>query len=131
MMMSSFQKFGDAALLFARLAIGAIFIYHGYSKWQMEDPSTIMTILKFAEPLGGAALILGVLTRLAAIGLSVIMLGAIYMKASGFGQGTLDLAGTFADGGKWEFDLAVLASCLMLVAMGSGKIAIDSVLSKK
>lgn len=122
------QKFSDAALLIARLAIGVIFIYHGTAKWSMEDPSAIMSILKYAEPLGGVALILGVLTRLASLGLSIIMLGAIYMKSTGFGQTSFDLIGAFDN---WKYDLAILACCLMLVTMGAGKVALDSMISKK
>ena len=130
-MMPSLTKYSDWALLVLRLAIGAIFIYHGTMKWNMEDPNTTMMILKFAEPLGGIALILGVLTQLAALGLSIIMIGAIYMKATGFGQGAFDLLGTFGNGGKWEFDLMVLAGCLVLLFMGAGKIALGRMMHPK
>lgn len=98
-MFPSLQRYNDWNLLLLRLVIGAIFLYHGIAKWQMEDPSTLMTILRYAEPLGGAALIAGVFSQLASLGLIIIMLGAIYMKATGFGQTDFNLFGTFGKGG--------------------------------
>lgn len=129
-MMPSLNRHADWALLILRLVIGVIFVYHGMAKWAMEEPTTIMTILKFAEPIGGIALILGVLTQLAALGLSIIMVGAIYMKATGFGQGAFDLLGTFGEGPKWEFDLMVLAGCIALVIMGAGRLSLDALIFK-
>lgn len=132
-MLSSLNRYGDWGLLALRLAVGAIFIYHGTLKWQMSDPSPIMTILKFAEPIGGLALILGALTQLAALGLAIIMLGAIYMKASGFGQQALDFAGSFAPQGGtgWEFDLMILAGCITLLLMGAGSLSVDTAVMKR
>lgn len=131
-MFPSLKQHGDWALLFLRLAIGAIFIYHGWSKWSIEEPNTIMTILKFAEPLGGAAMILGVLSQLAGLGLSIIMIGATYMKMSGFGQGAFDPMGTFVTvtGPGWAYDLIILAGCIVVVFMGAGKISVDGMMKK-
>ena len=131
-MFASLHRHSDWGLLALRLAIGIIFVYHGWSKWSMDGLSPIMTILKFAEPLGGIALILGVLTQLAGIGLSIIMIGAIYMKATGFGQQTLNLSSTFSPSGYagWEFDLVILAGCIVLLLMGAGKVSIDALTQK-
>ena len=131
-MMIPLHRHADWALLILRLVVGAIFLYHGYAKWGMETPNTIMSILKFAEPLAGIALILGVLTQLAALGLAIIMAGAIYMKATGFGSSALDLAGTFAPQGStgWEFDLVLLASAIVLLFMGAGKFSLDAMIFK-
>ncbi len=127
MFLSSLRGYGDYALLFLRLVIGVIFLYHGLQKWGMSDPNTIFTILKFAEPLGGAALILGALTQLASLGLSIIMVGAIYMKATGFGSSAPNFPGTFvgAQGAGWEFDLMILAGCVVLLIMGAGSMSVD------
>lgn len=130
-MFSSLNRHGDWGLLVLRLAIGAVFVYHGMLKWQMDGLSPIMTILKFAEPIGGVALILGVLTQLASLGFIIIMLGAIYMKASGFGQQPLDILGSFGGQGGWEFDLVILAGCVTLFLMGAGKTSVDAMISKK
>lgn len=125
--MFNLSKHSDWALLVLRLAIGIIFLYAGINKWQMEDANTVMTILKFAEPIGGIALILGVLTQLASAGFIIIMLGAIYAKATGFYQAPFDLLGTFQ---SWQIDLMLLAGSIALLIMGAGKISVDSKLTK-
>ncbi len=72
----------------------------------------------WGELLGGIALLFGFLTRLAALGLIVIQVGAIWTvtAAKGF---------SFAGGGGYEFNLALLAMCLALVVMGGGTWAVD------
>lgn len=127
-MFPSLQRHTDLGLLLLRLAVGAIFIYHGTMKWGMEDPNTVMTILKYAEPLGGAALILGALTQLAALGIAIIMIGAIYAKSTGFYQAPFDLFGTF---GNWEFDMLNLAAVVVLFLTGAGMYSVDAKLLKK
>lgn len=130
-MFSSLNRHSDWGILVLRLAIGAVFLYHGIMKWQMDGLSPIMTILKFAEPIGGIALILGVLTQLASLGFIIIMLGAIYMKSTGFGQQPIDFFGSFAGQGGWEFDLTLLAGCVALFLMGAGRTSVDAMISKK
>ena len=117
----------DWALLFLRLVIGAIFIYHGTMKWPMGD-NMIFNILAVVEPLGGVAMIAGVLTRWAGLGLAIIMLGAIYNKMISFGQAPFDPIGTF---GKWEFDLIILAGCVAIMCFGPGKVSADKALLKQ
>lgn len=130
-MFSSLYRHGDWGLLALRLAVGVIFIYHGFDKWTMDTVGYIMPILKYAEPIGGVALILGVLTQLAALGFVIIMLGAIYMKASGFGQQPLDVLGSFGGQGGWEFDLVILAGCIALLLSGAGRMSLDAVMHAK
>jgi putative oxidoreductase len=105
----------DWALLGLRIAVGAIFLAHGISKWPMwkMQPSTempkgmlmTMRLLSVVEPLGGAAVLLGVLTQVAAIGLGVIMLGALYLKITKWKT-------KFTGNNGWEFDLLLLAANL-------------------
>ena len=121
MCFKALQKNKDVSILLLRIAIGAIFIAHGYMKWSGFEPTlTVMHILAIAEPLGGVAMIIGGLTRWAGLGLSIIMLGAIQTKFSGSG-----FAG-FASGDKWEFDLLILAACIMVMTVGAGKWALDA-----
>jgi putative oxidoreductase len=127
-MFSSLHRHTDLGLLLLRFAVGAVFLYHGVMKWGMADANTVMTILKYVEPIGGAAIILGVLTQLAALGLAIIMVGAIYTKATGFYQAPFDLLGTF---GNWEFDMMNLASCIVLFLTGAGAYSIDAKMFKK
>lgn len=124
-MFPALKRHGDIAFLILRLVIGIIFLYHGWMKLSGlmagNEMSGIMTILAIAEPLGGLALILGFLTQLASLGLAIIMIGAIYMKMTAFGVG---FAGSQATG--WEFDLMILAGCIVLLFIGAGKYAVDA-----
>lgn len=133
-MMNGLQKYADVGHLILRVVIGAIFLYHGYQKFGLWGATPegmaagqvmLMKILSIAEPLGGLALILGVLTRLASLGLAIIMVGAIYMKAVSWGIG---FAG--AQGAGWEFDLVLLAGCLVLLFEGAGRYSVEAMMRK-
>lgn len=116
----SLQKNKDTVVLLLRLVVGMIFLVHGYMKFvSFENLPMTMQILAIAEPLGGIAIIAGVLTRWAGVGLGIIMLGAIYTKMSNVG-----LMG-FAGQGGWEFDLLILMSCIVVMTMGPGKYSMD------
>src|ERR1700720_289127 len=75
-------------LLFLRLMAGIIYAGSGYNDLKDPDarsksigmPKGFTIFLAAAEVAGGAGLILGVLQQLAAIGLLLIMLGAIQKK---------------------------------------------------
>jgi putative oxidoreductase len=125
----------DWGLLILRLAIGITFILHGTQKWAMWglEPGpqmssgmlTIMKILSIAEPLGGLALIVGLLSQPAALGLAIIMAGAIYMKITTFKIGFIgqNTAG-------WELDLVVLTSNVLLFLSGPGRYSLGSLIKK-
>jgi putative oxidoreductase len=89
----------DPGLLFLRIMAGAIFADSGYNHIKDPDarskslglPKSVTIFLAVAELAGGAGIILGVLQQLAAIGLIVIMLGAI--------QKNMLLVILFTDGG--------------------------------
>jgi uncharacterized membrane protein YphA (DoxX/SURF4 family) len=72
----------------------------------------------WGELLGGIALLVGVLTRLAALGLIVIQVGAIWTVTGlqGF---------SVTRGGGYEYNIALIAMCLALVIMGGGTWAVD------
>ena len=78
-------------------------------------------LLSIAEPLGATALLLGFLTRWAAVGLIIIMLGAIYVSQFDYGIGFVTSTGP-----GWNFPLLVLAVCFILAAFGPGKWSIDN-----
>lgn len=122
----------DYSLLFLRLVIAAIFYVHSHGKngfWKMKPSPEMsagrinfMRFISVAEMLGALALVLGFLTQFAAIGLGIIMCGAIYMKAKVWKTGFK------ADGATgWEFDLMILAGCVALLALGGGAISLDRI----
>jgi putative oxidoreductase len=76
-----------------------------------------------AEFFGGLLLIIGLLTRPAALALAFTMLVAMV---------TVHLQnGFFMSNNGYEFALALLAASLALAVSGAGKLALDSVINKK
>ncbi len=129
MSLSFLNKFGDLAMLALRVIIGAIFIGHGMMKfgsWSQpaEGMNIVMMILSIAEPLGGIALVVGFLSRWAALGLSIIMIGAIYMKQ--FVWGGVFMGSQMA----WELDAAILGALLVVLCYGAGRLSLDSMMRK-
>ena len=121
----------QVSLLVLRIGVGVVFLVHGNAKrkfWKMQPseqlPAQLLTILKMlaiAEPLAALAVILGVFTRLASVGLCIVMLGAIRMKG-------LQMHKKLNDDGGWGYDFILLASAIVLVLSGPGQFAIWDVL---
>jgi uncharacterized membrane protein YphA (DoxX/SURF4 family) len=72
----------------------------------------------WGELIGGIALAIGLLTRLAAIGEIIIQVGAVYWVtwAQDF---------SFENGGGYSYNIILLASCLALVLQGGGPVSAD------
>lgn len=127
------HQYDDFGLLVLRLVIGTIFLVHGIpklKKWKVkpskEVPAgmlSIMRTLSIVEPTAGIAVILGIATPVAAAVLGIVMLGAIWMKVAKW-----HVPFSAHDKVGWEFDLLILASCLVLIFQGAGSIALDPVL---
>jgi len=124
-MFPQFAQFTDFGLLALRLLVAVIFISSGWShltKAEERSKSIGMSkgftvFLGAAELAGGLGVAFGVLTQLAALGLILIMLGAIQKKIfvwhTGFwGEKTygwhydsmlvvMNLVIIFSDGGRW------------------------------
>ena len=88
------------------------------------DPGYFMALMAgSAEFFGGLLLLIGLLTRPAALVLAVTMLVAIF---------TVHFAnGLFMANNGYEFGLALLAASVSLVFSGAGKLALDSLLAKQ
>lgn len=137
----STSQAGYAALAL-RIPAGIIFMAHGAQKlfgwfggyglegtgqWMGSiglEPGYFMALLAgSAEFFGGLFLLLGLLTRPAALALAVTMLVAIF--AVHFKNGL------FMSNSGYEFGLALLAISVSLVFSGAGKLAVDNLLAKK
>jgi putative oxidoreductase len=124
-MFPKLARFTDLGLLLLRLMVCLVFVTSGWShvtKAEERSKSIGMSkgftlFLGLAELAGGLGVALGVLTQLAAIGLIVIMLGAVYKKIfewhnEFWGEKTygwhydlmliiMNLVLLFTDGGRW------------------------------
>jgi putative oxidoreductase len=131
-----------AGNLLLRVPVGLIFAAHGAQKlfgwfggygltatagW-LESigiaPGLAFALLAGgAEFFGGLLLLLGLLTRPAALALAVTMVVAIFSVhiQNGF----------FMSNNGYEFALALLAATLALAVSGAGKLALDSMFNKK
>jgi putative oxidoreductase len=119
--------FSDAALLLMRLLVGLVFVTSGWS--HVKDPVTrgksigmspgFTRFLGIAELAGGLGVALGVLTQLAALGLILVMLGAIQKKLLVWHTG---FWGKHSDG--WHYDLLFVAMCLVIATTGGGRYVI-------
>ena len=127
----------DTALAVLRLVLGVTFIMHGGQKLfvygldgvagsfgQMGIPAAgfFGPFVAFVEFFGGIAITLGLLTRLAALGVGATMVVAIL---------TVHLKQGFFNPGGVEFPLALLASAIALVVTGAGAYSADAVIAKR
>jgi putative oxidoreductase len=124
MQLPGLLQFSDAALLFMRLLVGLVFVASGWR--HANDPVTrgqsiglspgLARFLGLAELAGGLGVAVGVLTQLAALGLILIMLGAIQKKIFVWHTG---FWGKHSDG--WHYDLLFVAMNLVIVTTGGGR----------
>ncbi len=112
-------QYPDYGLLFLRIAVAATFLAHGPKKLN-GSMGGFMTFIGVCETLGALAVLLGVLTQWAALGLGIIMCGAIYKK-------NMEWHVPFAAKDKmgWEFDLMILAACIALLTLGAGSMVVS------
>lgn len=81
----------------------------------------VTRLLSIAEPIGATAILFGFLTRLAASGLIIILIGAIIVMQFSYGIGFV----TPTSAG-WNMPLSALGGCFILLAFGAGKWSIDN-----
>src|SRR5688500_11387010 len=127
----------NSGLALLRIVIGIVFIAHGGQKLfvygfegvaggfaQMGVPMATIVgpFIGMVEFFGGLALVLGLLTRLAAFGIGATMVGAILLVHL--------KAGFFAPNGI-EFPLALLAAAATLTLTGAGAYSVDGLIARR
>jgi len=137
----------DVAPLVMRVMLGIVFFPHGAQKvfgWfggyglsgtlhffteTMGVPLLFALLVIAAEFLGALGLIVGFLTRIAALGVACVMTGAILMVhlPNGF---FMNWSGQQAGEG-FEFHLLAIALALALLITGGGKASVDGYLSHR
>lgn len=112
------------SLLLLRVAVGGVFIAHGYQKLMALDgtisffasiglPEVVAYLVIAVEILAGLGVLLGFLTRLSAIGLAVVMIGAITLLK--YSKGFM---------GGYEYDAVLLLSSIALLFSGPGSFSL-------
>src|SRR5262249_18716298 len=81
----------------------------------------VQLAVAWGELIGGVALLLGFLTRLAALGLVVIQAVAVYLI-------TYELGFSADAGVGWEYNFAILVMLVSVLLTGGGVLALDRVL---
>lgn len=134
------ESLKEWSYLLLRVVTGAVFFMHGYQKlteltvsgvaqniitgalhWQ--PPLLWAYLLTYGELIGGALLILGLLTHWAAkvsAFIALVALVFVHLK-SGF----------FIMNGGYEYILTLLAASIYLMAVGGGKYSLDTQWLKK
>ena len=125
----------DAAILLARVGLGAVFVAHGWQKfftlglsrvgeqfagYGIPQPHVTAAIVAGVELIAGIALIAGILTPLAGILLGVDMAGAFYFVHA--------TSGPFITQNGWELVVALGVGVLLVSAVGAGRFSVDRAL---
>jgi len=128
MIFPQLAQFADIVLLLLRLMVGIVFITSGYK--HLKDPATrskdigmsksFTIFLGAAELAGGLGVISGVLAQLAAIGLILVMLGAIQKKIFTWHTGFWGKSGT----NGWSYDTMLVVMNLVIVSTGGGNLTL-------
>jgi putative oxidoreductase len=123
-MFPQLAQFTDLSLLLLRLIMAAVFVNSGWS--HVKDPKErarsigmplgFTIFLGVAEIAGGLGVGFGVLTQLAALGLILVMLGAIQKKIFVWHTG---FWGEKASG--WHYDLMLVLMNVVIACTGGGK----------
>ncbi len=146
MLQDLFATNPDWTLTIIRTILGVVFFAHGAQKllgWfggpglketmrTMHEYLGLPLPLAFAavatEFLGGLGLVVGLLSRVAAVGIGVTMLAAIVMVHGRYGL-FMDWFGARKNHG-YEYHLLAIALVVVLIAKGSGAFSLDRVLLK-
>jgi putative oxidoreductase len=97
--------------------LGVPAVAEGFAKGGIPMPSFMAPFIASVEFLGGIALVLGLLTRLAALGTAFTMLGAMFL---------VHLKGGFFLPAGLEYTLVLLSASVALLLMGPGSLSLDA-----
>src|SRR5947208_12439150 len=126
-MFPQLYRFADLGLLLLRLMIGIVFLSSGWS--HVSKPAErgrsigmskgFTMFLGLAELAGALGIVFGILQQLAAIGLILIMLGAIQKKIFVWRTG---FWGEKASG--WHYDLMLALMSFVILCSAGGRLVI-------
>lgn len=126
----------DFTLLLVRATLGFVFMAHGWDKyfitgmvettgqfsaWGIPQAKMSAYLVGTVELLGGALLVVGLLTTLVAGTLAILMTAALYFVHLN--------NGVFVAQGGFEYTLVLVVSLFAIVVFGAGRASIDGALS--
>ena len=127
--MQGLEKLKPLALLLLRLALGVIFIYHGYPKLFTHTREMMQFFMRFGVPryfvyisgilelFGGILLIAGLFSRIVGLLLAGEMAVALW-RVHGLLSKPLEV-------NNYEFPLAVAVGAFAIASMGAGTLSLD------
>jgi putative oxidoreductase len=118
------------SLLLLRVALGIVFLFHGYPKLAHAGgmqgffvghglPGYFVYISGILETFGGGLLLLGLFMQPVALLLGIEMCVAIWKVHSSGGYMAVPM---------YEFPLTVMTACFVLATVGAGMISVDNFL---
>ncbi|WAL68619.1 DoxX family protein [Amycolatopsis cynarae] len=128
----------DVAVLVARVAVGLVFVAHGWQKfteWGLPGtaaafgqmgvplPTASAWFAALVELVGGAALVAGLAVPVAGVLLALDMMGAFVLVHAGHG--------VFVSGNGFELVLTLAAAALVLAAAGGGRFGLDRLIAPR
>jgi putative oxidoreductase len=137
----------DLGTAVVRVVLGVVFAAHGAQKvlgWfgghgfsatvtmfteQMHIPLPFALLAIAAEFLGGLGLIVGLLSRVAALGIAVTMIVAIAMVHSHVGF-FMNWTNTPNQGEGFEYHLLAIAMAVLVLLRGAGAVSLDRMMTK-
>jgi putative oxidoreductase len=127
---------GSVSLLVLRLVMGVAFMLHGWPKiqnpmaWMGPEahvPAILQALAALAEFGGGMALVVGLLTRLASLGIATNMIVALGMVHLPHGDPFVGKPG----GRSYELAAVYLACAVVFFLLGPGRFSLDALLFRK
>ncbi len=133
----------DGAALIARLALGLVILPHGMQKLLglfggygfgatvgfftgIGVPAFIAALIILGESFGALFLVLGLISRVSAAGIALIMLGAVFLVhlPNGFFMNWFGAQ----KGEGFEYHILALGLALIVILRGGGKWSLDGVI---
>jgi putative oxidoreductase len=132
--LSPLARLAGLAPLAVRIIVGIIMFAHGLQKLQggpanfggllsqlgVPAPELMAYVVTFVELVGGALLIVGLLSRLSALLLTIDLVVAILLVKLNVG-----LIAPQGSGAGAELDLALIAGLLVILLAGPGRFSLD------
>jgi putative oxidoreductase len=126
----SLARLQPLALLILRIAVGIVFLFHGYPKLAHSGaglqaafvdhglPAYFVYVSGILETFGGGLILLGLFTRWVGLLLAIEMCVALWKFQSR----------SYFAVHEYEFPMTLAAACFVLAAVGAGLISLDAVL---